>query len=126
MGSSTKDKDRDGGDVFKGAGCSSAGRRRAGYGTRPKTDTALGQLVINPARCIAVPYNVETPALRPVPPATTTAHERHVRHSQYPVRRRLAIFSCGATRRQPLPKGSYWLYAAIDGVLEKITFPQTC
>jgi hypothetical protein len=28
--------------------------------------------------------------------------------------------------KKPLPKGTYWLYTKIDGVLEKTRFAQTC
>lgn len=100
------------------------------------TNKLVGEVKDNSASCIADPYSIE---VRPCAPPKTT-----------PVNIKLTDATFGTIKTQnefytphylwgdttgtgdvyrntkPLPKGTYWLYSNIDGVLEKIKFTQTC
>jgi hypothetical protein len=102
----------------------------------PKTDAQLGELKNNTASCIAVPYNIEvrpctSPATIPVIIKLTNAAEKTIKR-QYELDAPYYLWgditATGDVSRntQPLPAGTYFLYTTIDGVLEKITFTQTC
>jgi cysteine-rich repeat protein len=132
----------DDGNTVSGDGCSStcqiesACTGRTYWLWNPKTDKLVGALLNNSASCIAVPYNIE---VRPCTPP-----------KKMPVFISLKNATLGTIKTQnefytpfylwgdttatgdvyrntkPLPKGTYWLYSTIDGVLEKIKFTKTC
>lgn len=103
----------------------------------PTTNAPVVELFNNSASCIAAPYNIEA---RPCsPPATTppvflslknatlgTIVNQNEFVAPFFLWRDNPATGDVLKNTKPLPKGTYWLYSRVDGVLETIKFTKTC